>query len=213
MQESRGDMVTFDMEILGDPAFIKQDDILWKSDDPIDGPNPFTPNGSIKQDTGEMFIRLTFNVHDDINHENGLRYEGRNIPNSTFNSKSVFNGYYKVLQLDSTFRDGQFTQNLVVARSPVQSVEEDLKSQNETQSSGIATFNLLDNGVDAWNQEFDLSLRPDQSVREEQTGGFAVDGVAVSETDFFSDTPTSSLVNADTIVDFSIAQTNNADRD
>jgi hypothetical protein len=208
MQESRGDMVTFDMEILGDPAFIKQDDILWKSDDPIDGPNPFTPNGSIKQD-----IRLTFNVHDDINHENGLRYEGRNIPNSTFNSKSVFNGYYKVLQLDSTFRDGQFTQNLVVARSPVQSVEEDLKSQNETQSSGIATFNLLDNGVDAWNQEFDLSLRPDQSVREEQTGGFAVDGVAVSETDFFSDTPTSSLVNADTIVDFSIAQTNNADRD
>ena len=146
MQSSAGDMITLDMTILGDPAFIKQDDILYRSDG--DNSNAFTDNGSIKQDSGDMYIRLRFKTFDDIDHNTGLRVEDRQIPDSTFTRKSTFDGFYRIMMIDNVFNEGRFTQNLVVVRVYVQETDKpasDLKSL----ASSLVSFpsNLKDQAI------------------------------------------------------------------
>jgi len=133
MQDSVGDMITFDMTILGDPSWIKQDDILYR----VSGKDAIGPTGSLKQDNGDVYVRLKFKVFDDIDHGTGLRQEARQIPDAQFKRKSTFDGFYKVMMLESIFDQGVFTQNLVMVRSAVQADEDaevvkELKSQNVT---------------------------------------------------------------------------------
>ncbi len=126
IQESTGDMITFDMTILGDPDFIKQDDITFRSAGPEfekHKDNPYTKNESIKQDDGDVFINLKFRVLDDINHDSGLRDEGRYIPFSNFARTSTFDGHYRVLMIENMFENGTFMQQLTVARVYVQPAE------------------------------------------------------------------------------------------
>jgi len=141
MESSKGDMITLDLEILGDPAFIKQDDILYRATS--DRANAFTPNGSIKQDNGDMFIRLRFKTFDDIDHSTGLRTENIQIPNSTFARKSTFDGFYRVIMLENNFSEGRFTQNMVVIRTYVQ--------EDEDPESDAAT--IMDNSLVAFIQD------------------------------------------------------------
>ena len=141
MQSSAGDMITLDLTILGDPAFIKQDDILYANDG--DKRNGFTHNGSIKQDNGDMYLRLKFKTLDDVNMDTGLRYEARNIFPSSFQRKSTFDGFYRIMMLDSTFSEGNFTQDLVVVRTYVQDTDD---AESDTQTS--LDSNLISFGAD-----------------------------------------------------------------
>ena len=130
MQDSIGDMITFDMTILGDPSWIKQDDILFR----VSGQDAFGLTGSLKQDNGDIHVRLKFKVFDDIIHGTGLRQEARQIPDSRFKRKSTFDGLYKVMMLENIFDQGVFTQNLVMVRAAVQDEEDaEVKSQNVTE--------------------------------------------------------------------------------
>lgn len=138
MESSKGDMITLDLEILGDPAFIKQDDILYRSTS--DTADAFTDNGSIKQDNGDMFIRLRFRTFDDIDHNTGLRTENIQIPNSTFSRKSTFDGFYRVIMLENVFLKGTFTQNLVVIRTYVQEDDEPESDAVTNMNSSMVSF-------------------------------------------------------------------------
>jgi len=139
MQDSAGDMITLDLTILGDPDFIKQDDILYATDD--DSDDAYTDNGAIKQDRGDMYLRLRFKAFDDIDHETGLRVEGRQIPDTGFVRKSTFDGFYRIMMIDSEFTAGTFTQKLVVVRTYTQETD-------DTESDTTLDSNLISFGAD-----------------------------------------------------------------
>lgn len=158
MQDSAGDMITLDITILGDPAFIKQDDILYAPED--DNSNAFTENGSIKQDTGDMYLRLRFKAFDDIDHVTGLRVEGRQIPDTGFARKSTFDGFYRILMLDNIFQGGQFTQNLVVVRTYTQETDDPESDINTTLDSNLISFGADGTGLGEFGDT------PTQAVEE-----------------------------------------------
>jgi len=142
MQSSKGDMITLDLTILGDPAFIKQDDILYAPDGSSAAAHTF--NGSIKQDNGDMYLRLRFKTFDDIDHDTGLRVEGRQIPDSKFTRVSTFDGFYRIIMINNMFEGGNFTQSLTVIRTYTQETD-------EPESNALTNIdsNLISYGADA----------------------------------------------------------------
>ena len=141
MTDSAADMIRIEMDILGDPDWIKQDDVLHRSVGPnVDTKSPYTKTHSIKQDTGDVFVNLKFNVLDDIDHNTGLREESRQIPGTNFSRASSFDGYYQILSIISRFENGSFEQTLNGVRSYIQTESalnkaESEKTPNTTDSS------------------------------------------------------------------------------
>ena len=104
MSRSRGDNLHLTLEIIGDPAFIKQDDLLYnkKSDTGV-----LTENKSIATDDGSVIVRLNFKLADDWTRDTGLL---------TPSKRAVFDGLYKVLKVESFFERGTFKQRLEMIR-------------------------------------------------------------------------------------------------
>ena len=114
LEGTQGDMTRVTMTILGDPDWIKQDDIVYRSSSSKG--ETVTPTGSIIQDSGELYIRLRFKTLDDINHNTGLRWEAKDLENSFSGRSSVFDGIYKIISIDNSFNGGQFTQTMNMVR-------------------------------------------------------------------------------------------------
>lgn len=132
--QSGADMLQVDLKIIGDPDFIKQDDLFYQ---PSYGSNgeventsvTVTPNGSIKTDNGEIFVQLMFRTPVDINDTDGLM---------KFDSKyraSGFSGLYRVMTVESVFEAGKFIQNLHLIRYPNQE-EELAKTDTRDETAG-----------------------------------------------------------------------------
>ena len=60
-------------------------------------------------DVAEPVLNLTFKTPQDFNDKTGI-YELSSSP------QGVFSGLYKVVQIDNSFTDGQFTQTLTMTR-------------------------------------------------------------------------------------------------
>lgn len=127
MTTSRGDMITVKLKIIGDPVFIKQDDMFYNNSKWIKGTEDqktfYTPNGSILMDRSEVYVHLSFRTPSDIDETNGL-------PDFNTYQQSSFSGMYKVITVDSEFRNGQFTQDLNLVRLFVQE-STDYKSKDK----------------------------------------------------------------------------------
>lgn len=118
-----GDMLTVDLQIVGDPTLIKQDDWLY-----VPSPNgnsdynnwmSFSQNsfaskyGHIRMDTGALVASLTINTPLDIDTDwtnQGLAFPQPNT------YRSLFSGQYKILQIKNTFQSGKFEQTLKLVR-------------------------------------------------------------------------------------------------
>ena len=112
LSKAQADMLSVSMTIIGDPDFIKQDDILYV------GENINNVQGSIAMDTGEVDVKLTFKSAGDYDMNTGL------LSKITYQAtNNVFNGLYRVLQVTSSFVSGQFTQKLSMIRLPNQSTD------------------------------------------------------------------------------------------
>lgn len=111
MTLSSADMLSVKLKILGDPQFIKQDDCFYTPDSLQIGDDPrLTPNGSLRTDYAEIYAQLTFRTPVDIDESTGLmRFESKY-------RTSVFSGLYRVLTVESEFRNGIFTQSLDMIR-------------------------------------------------------------------------------------------------
>lgn len=112
LSSSRGDMINVKLKIIGDPEFIKQDDIFFN---PITNPDQLSgklidKNGSIMFDNSERFVLLTFNTPVDVNPETGL------VETDSKYTTSAFSGIYKIIVVDNEFADGAFTQTLELIR-------------------------------------------------------------------------------------------------
>lgn len=110
------DMITLKLQILGDPEFIKQDDIMFSPTDlGLNYNDQFVKNsGSIAMDNSEIYCTVIFKTPVDFDDSTGLLGK---IGNYTV---SYFSGYYRVLTVQSEFRGGKFTQSLDLVRYAVQ---------------------------------------------------------------------------------------------
>jgi hypothetical protein len=102
MNNSRGDMLSLKLEIIGDPDFIKQDDLFYTQS----AGSPKV-NNSIGTDDGQINVKLNFKLPHDWTRDNGLLKPS---------SDTVFDGLYRVLRVDSTFERGLFKQSLEMIR-------------------------------------------------------------------------------------------------
>lgn len=94
---SAGDMISVDLEIMGDPDLIKQDDVFY----------PNNLNNSLPFDQGQIFANLVFNMPEDIKDSGLYQFSGEN---------NLFAGTYFILTVDNNFSNGKFTQILKLVR-------------------------------------------------------------------------------------------------
>jgi hypothetical protein len=104
------DMITGNLEILGDPYYLVTGG-MGNSD--LDLKEPMlTTDGQAPTTQGALYINVNFRNPIDINSKTGLL---------DFDSSLIsFSGVYQVTQLKNTFKDGMFTQNLDILRVPGQ---------------------------------------------------------------------------------------------
>ena len=107
---SHGDMINVKLKIIGDPTFIKQDDIFYNSGISY-ATDLVTKNNSIRTDDSELYVFLTFRTPEDYDESTGLAIPGRNKFSYT-----EFTGVYKIITIDSQFSKGKFEQTLDLAR-------------------------------------------------------------------------------------------------
>lgn len=101
-----GDMITLDLTIVGDPEFIKQDDIYFG----ISGLDKEAAdlNYSIPLDKNETYVNVNFLVPVDFDQETGLLRKDM--------TQSMFSGYFKLITITNTFAAGKFEQKLNLVR-------------------------------------------------------------------------------------------------
>ena len=118
-----GDMVTVDLQIVGDPTLIKQDDWLYVPSPNVAndynswnifGQNDFASKyGHIRMDTGTLIVSLTVNTP--LDNDSDWTNQGLVFPQpGTY--KSLFSGQYKILTIKNTFSGGKFEQTLKLVR-------------------------------------------------------------------------------------------------
>lgn len=112
------DMLQIDLKIVGDPQWIKQDDIFYPptveiQSVEVDGTgidNRLIANGSLHMDKGELYIQITFKSPVDMDEATSLaKFEPQY-------EVSLFSGLFRVLTIDSVFSGGQFIQTLHAVR-------------------------------------------------------------------------------------------------
>ena len=115
--QTNGDMLNLKLTIVGDPDFIKQDDVLFAPDSQgYKGNQQFVngTNGSLVMDSGVIFCNVVFKTPSDINEQTGgLRYYGNE-------NQSALSGLFRVMKVSSEMRQGKFTQVLDLIRQPNQ---------------------------------------------------------------------------------------------
>ena len=117
------DMLQAALKIIGDPMYIKQDDVFYPPDifgstmGPTNTPSGdprLIANGSLRMDTREVYIQVNYKTPSDIDESTGLmKYDNNYL-------QSLFSGMYRVLTVDSSFSGGQFVQSLQTVRLPRQ---------------------------------------------------------------------------------------------
>ena len=115
-QNAKGDMINITLDIVGDPDFIKQDDVYINPSQGTYDANTKTVNnkiagtGSLVMDRGELFAKVTFKTPVDIDLDTGLLRE------DTRYRQSSFSGIYRILSVMNMFGQGVFKQNIDMIR-------------------------------------------------------------------------------------------------
>ena len=117
MSSSQADMLGVKLRIIGDPDYIKQDDIFYSKStktmteiNPAIDPRLLPKGGSLVMDDGGVYVQLLFKIPKDIDDTTGfMKYDG-------VQRNSVFSGLYQVIQVTSNFSQGRFIQDLDLVR-------------------------------------------------------------------------------------------------
>ena len=119
----RGDMVTLEMQIVGDPTLIKQDDWLYvpsptkskiyNSWDSVNQSDFASKYGHLQMDIGSLMASVTINTPLDI--DTDWTNQGVVFPQpGTY--KSLFSGQYQITIIKNNFSNGKFEQTLTMNR-------------------------------------------------------------------------------------------------
>ena len=107
---AKGDMINVKLRIIGDPTFIKQDDIFYNSGINY-ATSILTKNNSLRTDDSELYVFLTFRTPTDYDESTGLA-----IPGQDQMSYTEFTGVYKIITIENQFNRGKFEQVLDLAK-------------------------------------------------------------------------------------------------
>jgi len=129
--DAKGDMINIKMRIIGDPTFIKQDDIFYNQS-VSDSQGQLTPNGSLITDGGELYVYVNFESPSDYS-----QVHGQAVPGLNKYQYSEFSGIYKIITVESSFRSGKFEQSLDLVRLPIQ---DQLRNQVTNAYSRLDTY-------------------------------------------------------------------------
>jgi hypothetical protein len=105
---SRGDMLNIKLKILGDPHFIKQDDVYTTPGG--EATKMMLNPGTLAMDKGEIFCRITFTTPVDMDSGTGLTRKDSKY------SAAGFSGFYRIIKVENEFSKGQFVQTLDCVR-------------------------------------------------------------------------------------------------
>jgi hypothetical protein len=124
---SRGDMLNIKLKIIGDPAFIKQDDIYYNPMSPdykdsIPSPSDTSPpvnpvTGQVVFDAEQVFVSLNVKNAVDIDDSTGIVNKQVLLSNGRY-TNGAFSGVYKITMVRSEFSKGKFEQTLDLIRMP-----------------------------------------------------------------------------------------------
>lgn len=106
------DLVTVDLEILGDLYWLVDSGIGNYFSKKASESSQITEDGSMNYESGNVYVYLTFKTPADINETTGL-YDF-----SIDGKESPFGGIYRVNMCENTFVDGMFKQKLKLLRMP-----------------------------------------------------------------------------------------------
>ncbi len=137
---SRGDNLNVQLRIIGDPAFIKQDDIYYNPMSPayqayntsskttVDSEEtvPINPStGQILFDQEQVFVQLLIKSAVDIDDATGITNKQIKLSNGRM-TDSTFSGVYKLIKVKSEFNRGKFEQTLELVKMPDDLFYEDI---------------------------------------------------------------------------------------
>lgn len=112
LTNAAGDMISVDLTIIGDPRYIKQDDVFYNTGNSQGiKENLLSKNNSVIFDYEERYVKLIFNTPTDYDPETGLLDNGKQ---SYMTSR--FSGLYRIIRIENTFSRGKFTQVLQLVR-------------------------------------------------------------------------------------------------
>lgn len=107
-----GDLVTVDLEILGDPYWIIDSGLSNYFSGVASETSQVTNDGTMNYESGNVYVYLTFRTPADINEKTGL-YDF-----SIAGKESPFGGIYRVNVCENIFADGLWKQRLKLVRMP-----------------------------------------------------------------------------------------------
>lgn len=147
-----GDMLQAKLKIIGDPQYIKQDEVFYPPSmttilEQVDGTGNeprLIANGSLNMDQGEVYVQVTVKSPSDLDESTGMmKFDSKH-------STSLFSGMYRILTVESTFSGGKFEQTLDVVRLSRQTslepyyAEKDDKGNRETLAATPISTNADD---------------------------------------------------------------------
>lgn len=114
IEGSSADMISVDLEILGDTYWIVDSGLSNYFAASATPSSQITEDGTMNYESGEVYIYLTFRTPSDISETTGL---------FDFPKVSPFSGIYKVINCESQFNDGLFKQKIKCLRMQGQAID------------------------------------------------------------------------------------------
>ena len=157
---SRGDNLNIKLQIIGDPDFIKQDDVFINAGSPEEydkflntrlannSNRPIAENGQILFDAEQVYVRVDVKNAVDIDDTIGIVNKQDLLSNGR-RTDGTFSGIYKVLSVQSEFNRGQFTQTLDLIRIPDALDPPKKPAKNQSQSGKPVTNETVDRDAEA----------------------------------------------------------------
>ena len=117
---SPADYAILNMKILGDPFYIQQGDIFWRSYGIQDRTPGYLPDGSADFESGEVLLEVDYQTMEDYDEDTGMAdvrpielKDPQEIANTTTTSGNIYKGLiYQVTQVNNNFSKGVFTQDI-----------------------------------------------------------------------------------------------------
>jgi hypothetical protein len=144
----RGDMLNIKMRIVGDPAFIKQDDMLYQPTSKDYKPMAYASSstappinvntGQIIFDSEEVYVQLIVKGVIDIDDTIGITNKSITLSNGQTTNGS-FSGVYRVQTVTSEFTKGKFEQIVDLIRVPDDLVEIENAPKTSVTTQSVAS--------------------------------------------------------------------------
>lgn len=110
---SKADLLTMELSILGDPYYIADTGVGNYNAPPGDSPG-ITADGTMNHQSGEIDVVVNFRTPIDYREDGTMEFPGDSVP------VQAFSGLYRVLVVKNSFSGGKFQQELELVRRPNQ---------------------------------------------------------------------------------------------